>query len=251
MAAGIAPWTPVLSFRDSGMRVSALTAFGIAMGFLEAAVVVYLRWLYYPEGFSFPLKPVVFERLYVEYLREIATLIMLFSFSLLAGRNFQERLSFFLFSFGVWDISYYGWLKLLLDWPSSMLTWDILFLIPVIWTGPVLAPVICSLTMIAIGGCIMYFQHKGYAVKIGVTEAVFFLSGAVIIFATFVWDFSAMILTGNYIFRVLTLAADPEFRLLVSNYVPDTYGWRLFALGEFLMLISLLMLCRKARGTRK
>ena len=36
---------------------TALLLYAVAMGYLEAAVVVYLRAIYYPEGFSFPLKP--------------------------------------------------------------------------------------------------------------------------------------------------------------------------------------------------
>ncbi len=84
------------------------------MGFLEAAVVVYLRELYYPEGFAFPLKQLAPNVLLIEYLREISTIIMLFSIGYIAGRKFYDRLSFFLLSFGIWDIFYYVWLKLLL-----------------------------------------------------------------------------------------------------------------------------------------
>ena len=36
-------------------KVLALTLFSIAMGLLEAVVVMYLRELYYPAGFAFPL----------------------------------------------------------------------------------------------------------------------------------------------------------------------------------------------------
>jgi hypothetical protein len=32
-----------------------LAVFSMAMGYLESAVVVYLRKLYYPDGFKFPL----------------------------------------------------------------------------------------------------------------------------------------------------------------------------------------------------
>jgi len=237
--------------RESTSRIILLTVFGIAMGFLEAVVVVYLRWLYYPEGFMFPLKPMTLERLSIEYLREISTIVMLFSLSVLAGKNFPERLSFFLYSFGIWDIFYYVWLKFLLDWPSSLLTWDILFLIPVIWVGPVLAPIMCSITMIAIAGCILYFQKKGYAVKIGLMEIFCFILGAVIIFATFVWDFSGMIINGNFISRFSTLAIDPEFREIVSHYIPATYNWYLFALGEALILLSLLLFCKRSKKYQK
>ena len=233
--------------KESNFRIVYLTVFGIAMGFLEAAVVMYLRELYYPEGFSFPIKPMALEKLSIEYLREISTIVMLFSLSRVAGKNFTERLSFFLYSFGIWDIFYYMWLKVLLNWPSSLFTWDILFLIPVIWVGPVLAPIICSITLIATAGCILYIHKKGYSVKIGFPEGFFFIAGAVFIFITFIWDFSYMILKGKFISRFLTLAINPESLDIVSHYIPANYNWCLFALGEALMLLSLLLLCQRVK----
>src|SRR4030065_1101828 len=147
-------------------KVFFLIIFGIAMGFLEAAVVVYLRQIYYPEGFAFPLKAMALGELSIEYLREISTIVMLFSIGIIAGRYFYDRFAYFLFCFGIWDIFYYVWLKILLNWPSSLLTWDILFLIPVVWAGPVLAPIICATTMIIFSGFILYYHDQGYPVRI-------------------------------------------------------------------------------------
>jgi hypothetical protein len=84
----------------------------------------------------------------IEITREFSTLLMLFSVAWISGRNFLQQLSVFLFLFGIWDIFYYVALKIFLDWPGSFLTWDLLFLIPITWLGPVLAPVICSVVMI-------------------------------------------------------------------------------------------------------
>ena len=109
-----------------------LTFFGIAMGFVEAAVVVYLREIIYPEGFCFPLKEIPSNLLFVETAREVATIIMLIAIALLAGRTLDEKISYFLYSFGIWDIFYYIWLKVTLNWPPSLLTKDILFLIPLL-----------------------------------------------------------------------------------------------------------------------
>src|SRR3990170_1940624 len=114
-------------------KLICLTIFSVAMGFLEAVGVVYLRQLYYPEGFSFPLKPIALEGLSLEYLREISTIVMLVTVGGVAGRNSYERFAFVLYSFGFWDIFYYVWLKVLLNWPPSLLTLDILFLLPVVW----------------------------------------------------------------------------------------------------------------------
>lgn len=230
-----------------GSRIVFLTIFGIAMGFLEAAVVVYLRELYYPKGFTFPLTLMTIETLSIEYLREIATMVMLFSIGIIAGRNFPERLSFFLFSFGIWDIFYYVWLKVLLNWPPSLFTWDILFLIPVAWVGPVLAPIICSVTMILISGCVLYFQQKGYLVRISLREWMLLIGGALVIFVTFVWDFSRIIIQHGFISCLWTLSADPGFQEIVAHYIPDSYNWYLFALGEVLILLSLVLFCRRMK----
>src|SRR5690349_1048470 len=127
-----------------------LTLFSIAMGFLESAVVIYLRALYYPHGFEFPLVLMPNTMAGVELLREAATIVMLVSIGIIAGRNTAQRFSFFIYSFAVWDIFYYIFLKVFVDWPPSFFTWDILFIIPVPWVGPVLAPCIISLTMIVL-----------------------------------------------------------------------------------------------------
>ncbi|HNY09113.1 MAG TPA: hypothetical protein PKO42_04430, partial [Tenuifilaceae bacterium] len=143
-----------------------VTLFAIAMGLLESAVVIYMRELLYPGGFSFPLSPIP-ERLAVtELLRELATLVMLVGVGVVAGRNFPERFAWFIFSFGVWDIFYYVFLKLLIGWPTSMLTWDLLFLIPVTWTGPVVAPVAISLMMITLALVILKSAGKNSGFRI-------------------------------------------------------------------------------------
>lgn len=87
-------------------KVIFLTIFGIAMGFLEAVVVVYLRQLYYPEGVAFPLRPMGLEGFFFECLREISTIVMLISIGMVAGRIFSERLAYILCCFGIRDIFY-------------------------------------------------------------------------------------------------------------------------------------------------
>ena len=141
--------------RNSVRRFVALFFFGVAFAYIESAVVVYLRAIFYPDGFNFPL--VAFEKiagfrpyLITEIGREAATLVLLFTGSYMLGRNLRRRFAYFLTIFAVWDIFYYSWLKVLIDWPASIMDWDILFLIPVTWAGPVLAPIITSLTMLVI-----------------------------------------------------------------------------------------------------
>ncbi len=228
-------------------KIIFLIIFGISMGFLEAAVVVYLRELYYPEGFAFPLKQLAPNVLLIEYLREISTIIMLFSIGYIGGRKFYDRLSFFLLSFGIWDIFYYVWLKLLLKWPSSLLTWDILFLIPVVWVGPVLAPLICAFTMIVIAIAILLLQNKGYDVRIKIYEWIILITGALLIFITFIWDYSHILIKGNYISKLSSLLYDKDFQNTISNYVPETYNWPLFVIGEFFVLLFLFLFYRRTK----
>ena len=125
-----------------------LFLFGVTMAYFEAAVVVYLRELYYPEGFEFPLKMIGKHLLVVEIGREAASIVMILAVALIAGRSFYERFAFFAIIFALWDIFYYVWLRVFLRWPESLLDWDILFLIPLPWIGPVLSPVIVSLCLI-------------------------------------------------------------------------------------------------------
>jgi len=226
-------------------KIIFLIIFGIAMGFLEAAVVVYLRQLYYPEGFAFPLKLMPIEGVFIEYLREISTIVMLFSIGMVAGKNFYERFACFLFCFGIWDIFYYLWLKVLLNWPPSLLTWDILFLIPVVWTGPVLAPLICAITMIAIAGFILFFQQRGYHVGINSLDWVLLFSGAFIIFSTFVWDYTKIIIGGGFVSRLSALGTNPDFQKAVSQYVPISYKWHLFIAGNILILCFFARFCKR------
>ncbi|MFH1352544.1 MAG: hypothetical protein ABIH68_03105 [bacterium] len=216
-----------------------LGLFGIAMGFLEATVVIYLRELYYPGGFAFPLPAFPARVLTLEWLREISTIVMLVSIAWVSGENFHKRLAVFLFEFAVWDIFYYVFLKALLGWPMSLLTWDILFLIPVAWLGPVLAPVICSVTMIFMAGLIARAQNRSRGAVISAAEWVFILLGAFVIFISFIYDFSKIIVAGGFLPGILTLATDAEFQKEVSAFVPAKYNWWLFFAGELLILCGL------------
>ncbi len=133
-------------------RLAFVLAFGLAFAYIEAAVVVYLRTIFYPDGFSFPLpdfadSPLWRRLLLTEIGRELATLVLIFTAARLMEKNNRRRFALFLLVFALWDIFYYVWLKLLIDWPASIMDWDILFLIPTVWAGPVLAPVLVSLLL--------------------------------------------------------------------------------------------------------
>jgi hypothetical protein len=142
-------------------RLAWLAAFGIAFGYLEAAVVVYLREIYYPEGFGFPLALPDTRLLVVELGRELATLIMLWAVARFAGRNGWDRFGAFCSLFGIWDVVFYAVLWFVLRWPESLLTWDVLFLIPMVWTGPVLTPLLVAVSLIAAGALVMKRAKAG------------------------------------------------------------------------------------------
>jgi len=211
--------------------------FAIAMGFLEAIVVVYIRELYYPQGFSFPLELLPPRIFVIELVREFSTMIMLLSIGFLIGKSALEKFSWFLFSFGVWDIFYYVALKLFLDWPESFLTWDILFLIPITWIGPVLAPLICSLTMI-------FFALSVFTrIKTPkIINPVFWypiLIGAGLIFSSFIFDYTKLLIGEGYFSSGGPSLFDLGFTKAILSYIPEKFQWGLFLTGELLVIFSI------------
>lgn len=168
-------------------RFIIIIIFGIGLAFIEAVVVVYLRTIFYPEGFVFPLVGFLSDKHWLRFLRietcrEVATLVILFSSSWLFGKNFRTRLAYFLTIFAIWDIFYYVWLKVLLGWPSSILQWDILFLIPVPWAAPVLVPVILSVTMFSGAVLILCRESQGKALRISrVAKNGFIIGGFILV----------------------------------------------------------------------
>jgi hypothetical protein len=214
-----------------------LTFFSIAMGFLESAVVIYLRELYYPDGFQFPLVLMPHKMALTELIREAATLVMLGSIGILAGRNTAQRFSFFIYSFAVWDLFYYVFLKIILDWPESFFTWDILFLIPVPWVGPVIAPCIVSFSMIILTMVIIIAAEKEQHVRVNLSQWLLLISGAFIIILSFIWDYLRY-MKGNYV--IWTPVSEHEMFYEISGYIPQSFNWTLFIGGEILILTSII-----------
>ena len=165
-----------------------LIVYAAAMAYVEAAVVVYLRALYYPQGFAFPLAPMPAQMAAIEIGREAATLVMLLGVAMLAGTERWERFLAFCVSFGVWDLFYYVWLWVLLGWPPSLLTWDVLFLIPVPWIGPVLAPVIVSVLLVAGGLLLLREGARGQPLSVPISLRLLALAGALLVLGSFVLD---------------------------------------------------------------
>ncbi|MEE9461980.1 MAG: hypothetical protein V3V53_09115 [Bacteroidales bacterium] len=210
------------------------------MGLLESAVVIYMREILYPEGFGFPMSPVQPDMMLTELLREGATIIMLLGIGFLAGRNTSERLAWFLYSFAIWDIFYYVFLWLLIGWPPSMMTYDVLFLLPSTWIAPVITPLIVSLTMMAFALLILVVNRQEKDIKIPGISWLLLITGSVILILGFIWDYSAFIMESMTIRDIWTLPKEQVLKL-ATQYIPRKFNWFLFILGELVILSGILL----------
>jgi hypothetical protein len=202
-----------------GRRLTWLTIYAVAMAYVESAVVVYLRAIYYPHGFDFPLALMPAGMVAIETGREAATLLMLLGVAALACADRWELFLAFCLSFGVWDIFYYVWLWIFVRWPPSVFTWDVLFLIPVPWVGPVLAPVLVSGALVA--GSLLMLRLKAQGVRLAFSAPVWTLAvaGGLVVLGSFVLDFASVL----------------------RQMVPPPFHWGMFAIGVGLALIAMVL----------
>src|SRR6266511_668393 len=183
-------------------RAAWVSVYALAMATVEAAVVVYLRALHPGDAPVTALLYVIPDRLMaIEVGREAATLVMLLAVAALAGRGRWERFLYSSLAFGIWDICYYAWLWVFIGWPSSLLTWAVLFLIPEPWLAPVLAPLIVSVCLVAGSSWLLALHARGATPHIPRMAWAVAAAGAVLVLLSF------------------TRAQPPAFR------------WELFALG--------------------
>ena len=205
---------------ESVRKLPLVAAFAVAMAYVEAAVVAYLREIYAIEDLVRDL-PTAADRLTaIELGREGATIVMLLAVGWLAGRHLQDRLGLFVFAFGVWDIAYYGWLFVIEGWPRSPLDWDVLFLIPVPWWGPVLAPALIAAVMCVGGAAAVVGADRGVSWRLTWTNAAIAAVGIAIVLYTFTVD---------------GLSALPEGLDAVAAVRPSSFQWPLFLLGFAVM----------------
>ncbi len=207
---------------DLKKRLLWLTIWGIAFGMIEAAVVIYLREIFYPDGFRLPYLPLGDGLVRVELIREIATLLIMWSLAELVYKSFAGKFAVFIFLFGVWDVFYYVFLKIFLGWPESLATWDILFLLPFVWAGPVWAPILVSCVFIPSAVYVIYLHEQGLVLK---PPSLFWIMEAV----------AAA--------QIITSFAVPG-HTISQGYSPGSYPWILLlsglvlGLGVFLQFIN-------------
>jgi hypothetical protein len=195
----------------------------MAMAWVEAASVFYIRALVDRiEPYQANPLPMNDALGNVELLREAATLIMIATLGVLAGRTWRARIGYAALAFGVWDIFYYVFLHLMTGWPRTLLDWDILFLLPLPWWGPVLAPVSIALVMMVWG---TLATQSGD----GATDARWTLGLA-----------GVGIAVALSVFMIDAWCALPDGRDAVLRVLPTEFNWPLFCVALLLMALPAL-----------
>jgi hypothetical protein len=237
----------MLSKTQFWRTITGLVLFAIAFGYVEAAVVAYLRSIYtpirahfYPPSSADELFPLLTldqlrilgpehtARLNTELGREFATMLMLSGVALVAARKPREWIAAFLLCFGIWDITFYAFLKLLLNWPASLLTWDILFLLPVPWVGPVIAPILVSVSMIVAGFYGLWREYNENPFPMTRARWAFIGLGGLLVFLAFIYDFPNTARGGN----------------------PNTFRWDIFLVGEGIAVLAVITALWRRSATR-
>jgi len=206
-----------------------VSIFAICMGVFEGAIVVYIRALYYPNGFDFPIAPMNTQLIFTELLREAASLLMIVSVAWLSAPTAARRFGQFLYIFGLWDIVYYLFLKAMLGWPATLLTWDVLFLLPILWSGPVISPAFIAFLMMLWGYTLAYPRNNK---KVKRTTWYLLIAGAVVIFISFIFDY------GKFLLGQATVAEQITWRWFESisyEYYPEAFPWDLWSVGVIII----------------
>jgi hypothetical protein len=200
---------------------SVVVLFAVAMAWVESAVVVYLRTLVNRlnpyQANPLPMSAGLGE---IELVREAATLIMLMLVGVLAGKTRTNRLAYAAIAFGVWDIFYYIFLVPMSGWPKSIFDWDILFLLPVPWWGPVIAPTSIAALMV-IGGT-LFTLHSTDKAALAPRQ--------------FTWGLACTgVLLSFYAFMADAIRVASQGAGAIRMVLPTTFHWGLFLLAWALL----------------
>lgn len=208
------------NIKDGFRRWIWAVIFSVAFAWVESAVVVYLRKIYFDGVFKFPLvivweegKHIIDPLIQIEFGREIATIIMLVAIGYVTGKSKLQRFCFFMIAFGIWDIFYYLWLYVMVGWPGSLLTWDLLFYVPLPWVGPVITPVLIAVAMVGAGSLIIYYDEKGYVMRWRLYDMAIELGCGLLIIVAFCWDWK----------NILQVPGD-----ITRSGIPNPFAWWLY-----------------------
>jgi len=210
--------------------------FAAAMAWVEAACVYDLRVLVDRlEPYQADPLPIAGRLGNIELIREAATLVMLAAVGALAGRTSRARLGYTAVAFGVWDICYYVWLKAIYGWPQSLLDWDVLFLLPLPWWGPVVAPACIAALMIVWGTLASAPAWDSHHGEVG----------------TRLWAAAALgAVLALYAFMADALRAMPHGADAVRTVLPKTFNWSVFLFAFALMAAPVVPMVRGALRER-
>jgi hypothetical protein len=209
--------------------------YAAAMAWVESAVVYYLRTMIDRiEPYQTNPLPIIGGLGPVEMKRELATMIMLLTVGMLAGRNWRARLGYSAIAFGVWDIFYYVFLKDMCSWPHSLTDWDILFLLPLPWWGPVWAPVAIALLMILWGTFASQFEPLNSARPL---KRVWLLNFFGVVIALYVFMADSI--------RVAGQGVDA-----LRNMLPERFNWPMFCAALSLMAAPVIHLSWQIRSQK-
>jgi hypothetical protein len=207
--------------------------FGVAMAWMEAATVLYLRMLVgRVNPYQFNPLPRNDALGAVEIVREVATMLMLFTVGWLAGRNRRTSIAYALIAFGVWDIFYYVFLAISSPWPRSLLDWDVLFLIPLPWWGPIIAPMSVAALMITGATAIVLHDREDRPVWPSRTTAAIGWSGVALGLVVFMWH---------------ALRALPQGAEAVRTSLPQSFPWLAFLLAWAMIAVPVVDVWRMTR----
>jgi len=238
-----------VQFKESSSRALKnwvwIVLFSITFAWIESAVVVYLREIYFGGEFSFPLtvrwendKRVFDPLVHIEFGREIATIIILIAAGWITGRNRFQKFCFFMISFGIWDIFYYIWLYVMVRWPKSLMTWDLLFYVPLPWVGPIITPVLIAIAMVIAGSLIIYLDEKGYEICWHWYDMLVELSCATIMIVAFCWDWKNILQVPGQIAR---------------TGIPNAFAWWIYLPAYVFSIIYFVVRLKQSivAGSRK
>jgi hypothetical protein len=203
------------------IRWGIVVLFAVAMAWMESATVVYLRTLVGRiEPYQARPLPISAGLGETELVREAATLLMLLTVGLLAGRTWRSRLGYSMIAFGVWDILYYVFLAIIGGWPRSVMDWDVLFLIPLPWWGPVLAPAAIATMMVLGGTLVSQYDEPHRPMWPGRRAWVLNIGG---------------VLLALYVFMADAIQALPGGVDAIRDVLPTAFNWPLFVVALILM----------------